>query len=340
MSVPSIDSFGGQADAALDSGQEPSLAELMRALARTAEPQLPSLEDGEMIGEHLRIDRRLGKGGMGVVYLAHDLRLDRPVAVKLLARGREDGIARLEREARAMAKLSHPNVAVVHEVGRHRGLPYIAMEYVDGGTARSWLRARTRPWQEIVALYLQAARGLAAAHAAGFVHRDFKPDNVLVGADGRARVADFGLVRLQGGEAREQRSTWAHGDELTSSAHDTATDAVMGTPAYMAPEQKLGADVGPASDQFALCLALDEALAGGHVDPRGRGPRARKVPRWLRRAIARGMAREPEQRWPSVDVLADRLERGLAGRTRRLVIVGVATTALLAAAIGVALGAR
>src|SRR5690349_4866030 len=160
-----------------------------RLLGRTPEPV--------RVGRY-RILHRLGQGGMGVVYLAHDDELDRRVAIKIL---RHDlapssaGRSRLLREAQATARLSHPAVVHVYEVGHEADQVYMAMEYIEGDTLRRWCEAKTRTWSEIVAMHLAAGEALAAAHAVGLVHRDFKPDNVLVGRDGRPRVVDFGLAR-------------------------------------------------------------------------------------------------------------------------------------------------
>src|SRR5690606_3922883 len=171
-------------------GVETRRHKAMVAAALFDEPVTPS-----KIGR-FTIGRELGVGGMGVAYVAYDEQLDRRVAVKLLRKTETDtqGKARLEREAQAMARLSHPNVVTVHEVGTHQGQVFVAMEFVDGGDLRGWLKSQPRSWQQIVAVFCQAGEGLAAAHAAGIVHRDFKPDNVLVGNDGRARVADLGLA--------------------------------------------------------------------------------------------------------------------------------------------------
>nr|WP_263429463.1 serine/threonine-protein kinase [Nannocystis pusilla] len=176
-----------------------SLASVLVALART---ESASLAPGTLVADQYRIERPLGEGGMGVVFLARDIRLDREVAVKVCSGLSRSAVHRIQREAMALAKLAHPNVVVVFQAGEFDGRFFIAMEYVAGGTARSWLAAAQRRPHEIVALYLEAGAGLAAAHAAGLIHRDFKPDNVLVGSDGRVRVADFGLARAgrDGGE--------------------------------------------------------------------------------------------------------------------------------------------
>jgi serine/threonine protein kinase len=188
---------------------------------------------GDVIDRFIVVEE-LGSGGMGVVLAAYDPGLDRRVALKLLRADHagDTGRARLEREAQAMARVVHPNVATVYQAGTVEDQVYVAMELVDGGTLRGWLRARPRGWREVLELFVQAGRGLAAAHRAGLVHRDFKPDNVLVGADGRARVTDFGLVAAPfepppAGEAAVKGSPLGAG--LTS------TGRVVGTPTYMAP---------------------------------------------------------------------------------------------------------
>ncbi len=272
-----------------------------------------ALAAGELVDDTYRVVRRLGAGGMGVVYLAHDQRLKRDVALKLHTRG---AAARLAREATAIAQLQHPNVVTVYQIGTHAGFPYVAMEYVDGGTARAWLAEARRPWRAIVALYVAAARGLAAAHAAGMVHRDFKPENLLVGKDGRIRVADFGLAR----EVGERDAATPVTDELLSPL--TQTGVMVGTPAYMAPEQRAGGAVDAAADQFALCASLWEALYGARPFAGGdaatlaaataRGviaapADARGVPRAIRRALERGLAADPARRFPSMEALAQAL---------------------------------
>src|SRR5690606_7185636 len=215
--------------------------------------------------------------------------LDRKVAIKLL-RGElsrdEHGRTRMLREAQALARLSHPNVVQVHEVGQWTDHDYVAMEYVDGRTLDRWLAAGPRSWREILDVMVQAGRGLEAAHAAGLVHRDFKPANLLVGRDGRARVLDFGLARAASERDSKSSSkpiadiveTAEHsvfelsrssddleGATAASSAFDkllTVTGAVLGTPAYMAPEQHLGQPADALSDQFSFCVVLYEALYG------------------------------------------------------------------------------
>ncbi|HEY0251930.1 MAG TPA: serine/threonine-protein kinase, partial [Kofleriaceae bacterium] len=172
--------------------------------------------------------RELGSGGMGVVYAAYDPELDRTVAIKLLDAVAQD---RSRREAQAMAQLAHPNVVRVYDVGETEGHIYIAMELIDGETLGAWQRAAQHPAARILAHYREAGRGLAAAHAAGIVHRDFKPDNVLLGPAG-AIVADFGL-------ALDREKPDPHG-------------TVAGTPLYMAPELYAGQPADVRSDQFAF----------------------------------------------------------------------------------------
>jgi tetratricopeptide (TPR) repeat protein len=246
----------------------------------------------------------LGRGGMGVVLRARDPELGREVAVKLISPEStdRDATARIVREAQAMARLSHPNVVTVYEVGRAGEQPFIAMELIEGETLRAWLRERPRGWREVLAMFLPLGHGLAAVHAVGIVHRDVKPENVLVGRDGRPRVSDFGLVSGTGG-----------------------------TPAYMAPEQRDGA-VDARADQYAYCVSLWEALHGGRPPTRdGRG-----VPGWLEAAVRRGLAADPAARWPSVSALLEAIERR---RDRGRRIARVALTAGVAIGVGVAVAA-
>jgi serine/threonine protein kinase len=211
----------------------------------------------------------LGQGGMGVVYAAYDPDLDRKVALKLLATGEntdlEAGRARMLREAQAMARVSHPHVIPVFEVGTWREQVFVAMEFVDGGTLRSWLEERPRSWREVLEKFLAAGQGLAAAHAAGVVHRDFKPANVLVNQGGRVYVTDFGLARRVSAPLLEE--TAARGELLAVSGVTPTFDEpltvrglVMGTPNYMSPEQFRGEVLDARSDQFSFCAALYKAL--------------------------------------------------------------------------------
>ena len=281
----------------------------------------------------------LGRGGMGEVHAAYDPELDRMVAIKLLRPelSTTKADARLRREARAMAKLSHGNLVTVHDVGVHDGQLFVAMELIDGDTLRGWQKGRR--WREIVGAYVAAGRGLAAAHAAEIVHRDFKPDNVLVGRDGRVAVGDFGLAMSSEEDA-----------PLTAAEADlTQHGALVGTLRYMAPEQ-LEREVADArSDQFAFCLALWEALdadpfgelrtsddVGVIADARRRaiaaGPpkKLAGVPARITRALARGLAVRPADRWPSMTELLHELDPA-----RRRNRIAVASIALGAAAVAV-----
>ena len=255
----------------------------------------------------------VGEGGMGVVYAAYDPTLDRKIAVKLVrvpvasssaAADRE----RMLREARALARLTHPAILTVHDAGVIDDQVFIATELAGGGTLRAWQRAKARPWRALVAAYLEAGEGLAAAHDAGLVHRDFKPDNVLRTSDGRIRVADFGLAAPIG-----------DGDR-----------AIAGTPRYMAPEQHRGEVAGPAADQFAFCVALWEALTGAppfpgddraaiaaRIEAGPPAPAGPDVPPWLTAILARGLAPVATDRWPSMHALVAALADDPAVRRRR-----------------------
>jgi tetratricopeptide (TPR) repeat protein/predicted Ser/Thr protein kinase len=279
---------------------------------------------------------RLGEGGMGVVYAAYDEQLDRKVAVKVLrgGGGREDrsGRVRLLREAQAMARLSHPNLITVHEVGEHDDQVYVAMEFVAGRDLDAWLR--TGPsWREVVDVFVDAAAGVAAAHAAGILHRDLKPHNIMRGDDGRVKVLDFGLARAR--DASERPAQLERGGSLVD-ARLTRTGAILGTPAYMSPEQHEGADLDERSDQFSLCAALYEGLyaqlpfAGETmvelVDNARKArvrppPASSKVPAWVERIVRRGLARDPAERFPSVDALRSALRRDPVKRRRRALAV-------------------
>jgi predicted Ser/Thr protein kinase len=262
-------------------------------------------EVGERIGRY-RIEERLGEGGMGVVFRGYDSGLERAVAIKLL-RGRAvvgnpDLARRLVREAQAAARLSHPNVVSVYEVDAAECGPFIAMEYVPGQTLREWLRARGRSWREILEVFCEAGLGLAAAHEVGLVHRDVKPDNILVDAD-RARVADFGIAR----PVEDTDVGKAPGDGLGMSATITRTGSIVGTPRYMAPEQREGRECDGRSDQYSFCIALHEALYG-HVPSAEPPPQPpRPVPDYLSAVIERGLALSPARRYPSMASLLDAL---------------------------------
>lgn len=288
------------------------------------------LPDGlARVGRYVIIDR-IGAGGMGIVYRAYDPELDRRVAVKLLLPGRGSGQERLAREARAMARVSHPNVVPVHDVGSIDERLFIAMEFIDGQSLADWLRVQPRGKQEIVTIFRGAAAGLAAAHEVGVVHRDFKPDNVLVDRKGRPQVTDFGLAA---GDLARTGDT--DGSLDTDESQDppeitrlTRTGAAVGTPAYMAPEQFEGGTVDAQSDQFSFCVALWEALWGERpfqgtsagdlawavTNGAIKAPTA-PTPAWLYQILVRGLSTDPAKRWPSMTSLLTELELGHA-RTR------------------------
>jgi hypothetical protein len=327
-------------------------------------PTLPILRDPDRelaIGDRMDryvVEGRLGAGAMGVVYAAYDPELDRRIALKVLrgdaAADTPDGAApldeRLLREAQVMAQLAHPNVVTVHDVGRVGSRVFLAMELVDGETLRQWLRAR-RSRTEVLATFVAAGRGLAAQHRAGLVHRDFKPENVLVGRDGRVRVTDFGLAHAISEPIAAtvvQRRVISAAD-----AWGTVTREFAGTPFYMAPEQYRGEAVDARTDQFSFCVALYAALTGEH--PLGPDPvgslaeaasgrpvpavraRGEVMPRWLYRVLARGLAMSPSRRFPSMDALLDELARSPLLRRLRRAAVGAVVVML---AVGAMFGYR
>ena len=280
-----------------------------------------------------QIEAPLGAGGMGVVYVARDTKLDRRVALKLLRtsvfRGLPEARAVVLREARAMAKLAHPNVLAVYDVGEVDETLFVAMELIEGGTLGTWLgsKAPRRTSAEVLEVFIAAARGLEAAHEAGLVHRDFKPDNVLLGKDGRVRVTDFGLA-------------------LPAAAREAAA----GTPSYMAPEQRRGEPADARADQYSFCVALHEGLTGARpassvanaasrggnaasrggnaASPGGNGastPAATvsaDLPTPLRRLLERGLQADPASRFPSMAALRIALEQAQRGPRRRRLLLG------------------
>jgi serine/threonine protein kinase len=242
------------------------------------EPGARSFAGGDAIGRYVVIDE-VGRGGMGQVLRAYDPRLRREIAVKVLhvaeanASSGTTGGGRILREAQAMAQLSHPNVVPVYDVEVAEGRVFIAMEYVPGQSLREWLENGSHPWREILAKFVSAGRGLAAAHAAGIVHRDFKPANVIVGEDGRVRVVDFGLARVRiDAEIEDAEIDPISLSEYCLDDAMTAAGSVLGTPRYMAPEQHRGGQVDAASDLYSFCLALlEHAIAGLGSDDVRRG---------------------------------------------------------------------
>lgn len=322
-----------------------------------------NLSRGAAIGRYLVLSR-LGAGGMGVVYAAYDPDLDRKVAIKLLrpreqdAEEAKEGHIRLFREAQAMARLSHPNVITVYDVSTAYGQVFVAMEFVDGYTLRDWLDEKRRTTAEIAEMFLLAGRGLAAAHLSGMVHRDFKPENVLVSRDGQVRVSDFGLARkvqslkdsvdahdLAALLSKKPPDAARQGGKPALKAQLTHPGAIMGTPAYMAPEQFRGDATDQRTDIFSFCVAFWEALYGKHPFSDGdlgelyvaltqgklrAPPPGRKVPSWLHLLLVRGLATEPQNRYQSIQPLLHELARDR--RRAQLRTLGVLLTIVLAAA--------
>jgi tetratricopeptide (TPR) repeat protein len=304
---------------------------------------------GATIGRY-RIERILGSGATGVVLAAFDDELGRRVAIKFLVREYAEARGRLIREAKAMAQLSHPNVVTVYEVLRLSERTAIVMALVEGQTLAAWQAERARSWRELVDVYVQAARGLAAAHRAGLVHRDFKPTNALIDHDGVVRVTDFGLVRTAGdGGAASDSGGGGAGASPPSPDDLTRTGAVMGTPAFMAPEQHRGETVDARSDQWSFACALHGAVYGerpfagesyaslsasviaGELRPE---PEATTVPARVRAAIRRGLSNRPADRFPSMDAMIE----ALVPRARRwpALAAGALAVGTVAAAIAFA----
>jgi eukaryotic-like serine/threonine-protein kinase len=314
-----------------------AMATLGSAHGASLAEEPPKLARGAAFGRYTILET-LGAGAMGVVYAAYDDELDRGVAIKLLRPRAEDPAleSRLAREAKAMARVHHPSVVAVFDAGILDGRPFVAMELVRGETLGAWRARAPRTAHEIVGVFAQCGRGLAAAHAAGMVHRDFKPENALVTDDGRAKVTDFGLARPLlaaspdgGGEATT---------EGAARFDATRSGVVVGTPAYMAPEQLFGRRADARADQFSFCVALFEALTGerpfGGADldelrasVRAAFPedpaRSRAVPAALRPALRRGLSFEPEARFARLDELVAILDRFLAPRPARRLFVGL-----------------
>ncbi|WP_428263499.1 protein kinase domain-containing protein [Haliangium sp.] len=369
------------------------LASTEPALSRSSRGRHRGYQRGATIGRYIVLDQ-LGAGTMGAVYSAYDPELDRRIAVKLLATAQARSVKarqRLLREARALARLSHPNVIQVYDVGIQGDDVFVAMELVEGESLDQLIHRSPRPdWRKVLKLYLQAARGLAAAHGVGLIHRDFKPSNVLIGKDGRVRVADFGLAAAaqreltdvtEVGKVSDDESEYAveahddigapmqeagtgpvdfgpENDERPTASpmrpsldeHITDPGTIMGTPAFMAPEQHSGDEVGPQADQYAFCVALYVGLYGElpfqppetprpmvallgrkvreEIEP---APVGSPVPEWLRKVVIRGLAARPEGRWPSMRALMDALADDPDARRRRRmsqVAVGLAVIGL------------
>ena len=314
------------------------LADCTDCRALVAAGGAPLLAPGTVLDRYVVL-HEVGAGAMGVVFAAWDNRLDRKVALKVLHAGTEaDRQLRLEREARALARLSHPNVVTVYDVGRSSHGLFVVMEFVEGQTVRQWL-TEPRAAAVTLAIFAEAGRGLAAAHAAGLVHRDFKPDNVLLGHDGRARVSDFGLAQLS--NATPPRLAVA----ALSIASLTRTGAQVGTPAYMAPEVFSGTTADARSDQFSFCTSLWEALGGARpfsgassdelcerIANRKFEATAVHLDARVERALRRGLSLAPGDRFASVEALLVELA---PRRSRWPWGVGLAASVALLAAAGV-----
>ncbi|MFV8756397.1 protein kinase domain-containing protein [Nannocystaceae bacterium ST9] len=319
------------------------------------------LRRGQLIGRYV-IDECLGVGGMGIVYSAWDPKLDRKLAIKLVrarlgSAGGTRGRNRLMREAQALARVRHPNVITVHDVGAHEGRVFVAMEFIEGTTLQQWLEhERERPYRRLLDVFLQAGRGLAAAHRAGLVHRDFKPENVMIGNDGRVLVLDFGIARgpatsagvdpadAQDGETKPEPDEFARSERVEDGM--TRPGAIVGTPSYMSPEQRRSRPLDGRSDQFSYCVALWEALSGER--PFGEGPaqkllarmrlgqvramRRRDVPRRVIQALHRGLAWNRGDRFPSMEALLEALNpRGRRAPRLPIVLAGAALVVASAA---------
>jgi serine/threonine protein kinase len=310
------------------------------------------LQPGTCVGRYVILEQ-VGAGAMGTVYAAHDPDLDRRIALKLMRRRSDSDElrGRVLREGKAMARLVHPEVITVYDVGTYGAQLFVAMEFVAGGTLRAWLARERRDWRDVLAVFRRAGGGLACAHAAGLVHRDFKPDNVLVGADGRVRVTDFGLARAMRSEPEPSPIEQAQTNDVLE-ATLTRTGALVGTPAYMAPEQLFCEAADARADVFSFCVALYEALYGARpfagstlVALRSsiasgvvhRPPPGSPVPDRLRRAILVGLRARPEDRYASMEDLLRALDDAArSGRVRpRLRRVGLAGGAALIVAASV-----
>jgi len=320
-----------------------------RHLRARLEDRLFGNEEVVKVGRFVVLER-LGHGAMGVVYLAYDPKLQRRVAVKVLSRLKAGARARTLREATTLARLNHPHVVTIHEVGDDEGESFVAMEYVDGGTLRDWClahpdrtAARTKALLELAH---QAITGLAAAHAVGVVHRDVKPTNMLIDSGGRLRLADFGLARAPSGPSE---ASITHDGTERAQASGTSTNSIAGTPAYMAPEQFDGeADV--RSDQYSLCATLYEAFHGVRPfeasslaslrEASARAPlaepRGADVPPYVRRVLQRGLSSRPEERFADLGALQQALRAG--ERRHRIRGVALGGIALCAVVFGGALG--
>ncbi|MCA9660483.1 MAG: serine/threonine protein kinase, partial [Myxococcales bacterium] len=332
-------------------GDEDALA---RTIAEAADDEL-ALKTGAIVGRYVVVEH-LGSGAMGSVFAAYDPELERRVAIKILHERSADESSRLRmlREAQAMARLQHPNVVAVFDVGAYDGRIWLAMELVEGQTLGAWLRAAEREWAEVVEVLVAAAEGLAAAHSAGLVHRDVKPDNIMI-SDGRVRVADFGLARAGADavdDARGVNTVTQTGVNSLLDSDLTGIGALVGTPRYMSPEGFLGEPVDARSDQYGWAVTAWEALYGAPpveaetldelrrkvITGQRRPPRAgRRVPKWLARIVERCLEVLPDARFPSMTAVVAAIEGQRRRRRRLFAVYGVAgLAAVVAAGLGVA----
>ena len=306
---------------------------------------MKKLEIGTRVGSY-KITGQLGAGGMGVVYRAHDTKLDRPVAIKLLADGLggEDARRRFEREVRTVSSLNHPHVLTVHDVGDIDGSPYLVTELVEGGTLRDWQSAGKRTWRHIVSILVGVADGLAAAHKSGILHRDVKPENVLVDGSGYAKLVDFGLAKrldnagAQAGDAVMDTVSGATPYDLSAPDVVTLHGSLVGTIPYMSPEQTSGGTIDDRSDIFSFGVLLHEALSGARpfngathteiiaaIRDRPAPPLPQRVPSQLRWIVDKSLEKDPNDRYQSMlEVVVD-LRRALRSATDNEVHSSAAT---------------
>jgi tetratricopeptide (TPR) repeat protein/predicted Ser/Thr protein kinase len=336
-----------------------------------------ALDRGTRVERYILL-KPLGQGGMGVVYAAYDPELDRKVALKLLRPDKHTPDGNTERgwmlrEAQAMARISHPNVISVYDTGTFGSQVFVAMEFIQGRTLSTWMRREKHTWPEIIRVFLEAGKGLVAAHQAGLVHRDFKPSNVLVGDAGRVCVLDFGLARLAQLAEEEEKERFGADEDLAALAGESMalslpeSDLLMGTPQYMPPEQYLSTQVDARADQFSFCAALYWALyrrrpfeprqvarsavessrgtAGTarseeswknlpHTTAAREPPADAKVPTWVRRAVMKGLSLHPDDRFPSMEALLDALSQEQRRLNRRGALAAAGVLAMATAGGG------
>ncbi|MEM9456156.1 MAG: tetratricopeptide repeat protein [Myxococcota bacterium] len=341
-----------------ETAEDPIAEDLPGRMHQPADKAPPTPTKGWTTLGRYRVLGTLGQGGMGTALRAFDPQLDRMVALKVLHKGLGSmHTTRLRREAQALAKLSHPNVVQVYEVGEFEGQTFVAMELVKGQTLRSWMRQSPRPsWRACVEVFLQVGMGLAAAHERGLVHRDFKPSNAMIDPKGRVRVLDFGLARqVDDADVHDSMVQRGRDDEIDAHLLDaslTRTGTVLGTPAYMPLEQMLGTHADARSDQFSFCVALYEAVYGqrpylgrsmaslmfqmsaGSIEPLTQRV---KIPARLRKVLERGLAQQPEERWPSMQELLAELRQVLRSSRRSRRKLGLE---LVLITLGVTLGGQ